>query len=90
MSENQSMAIDLNAIVKSKAGNKKIPAFAIKLLGKILHLDLINKYLVQGYEGVEFCDKCLDYLDVKLEVEGLENIDTTPATPLPQTIPSAA
>ena len=77
MSENQSMAIDLNAIVKSKAGNKKIPAFAIKLLGKILHLDLINKYLVQGYEGVEFCDKCLDYLDVKLEVEGLENIDTS-------------
>ncbi len=71
------MAIDLNAIVKSKAGNKKIPAFAIKLLGKILHLDLINKYLVQGYEGVEFCDKCLDYLDVKLEVEGLENIDTS-------------
>ncbi|MBQ1904929.1 MAG: 1-acyl-sn-glycerol-3-phosphate acyltransferase [Bacteroidales bacterium] len=77
MSENQSMAIDLNAIVKSKAGKKKIPAFAIKLLGKILHLDLINKYLVQGYEGVEFCDKCLDYLDVKLEVEGLENIDTS-------------
>ncbi|MBQ9878750.1 MAG: 1-acyl-sn-glycerol-3-phosphate acyltransferase [Bacteroidales bacterium] len=77
MSENQSMAIDLDAIVKSKAGNKKIPAFAISLLKRIIHLDKINAFLVQGYEGVEFCEKTLDYIDVKVNVEGLENLDTS-------------
>ena len=77
MSQNQSMAIDIASIVKSKAGNKKIPGFAIKLLEKIIHVDKINKYLVEGYEGVEFCEKCLDYLDVKIRVKGLENLDTS-------------
>ena len=77
MPENKSMAIDIDAIVKSKAGNKKIPAFAIRLLKRIIHVDKINKFLVLGYEGVEFCEKCLDYLDVKVKAEGLENLDTS-------------
>ena len=77
MPYNPSMAIDIDAIVKSKAGKKKIPAFAVRLLKKIIHVDQINKYLVQGYEGVEFCEKCLDYLDVRIRVEGLENLDTS-------------
>ena len=77
MPYNPSMAIDIDAIVKSKAGKKKIPAFAVMLLKKIIHVDQINKYLVQGYEGVEFCEKCLDYLDVRIRVEGLENLDTS-------------
>lgn len=77
MPQNPSMAIDIDAIVKSKAGKKKIPAFAVRLLKKIIHVDRINDYLVQGYEGVEFCEKCLDYLDVRIRVEGLENLDTS-------------
>lgn len=65
--------IDLDVIVRKRAGNK-IPQFLINFLKKLIHQDFINGYLVQGYEGVEFCVNAMKYLDVEIEVEGWENI----------------
>lgn len=77
MSEDKSMAIDLDAIIKAKLPDRKIPRFVVNLLKKIVHIDFLNEFLERGYSGVEFCRECLGYLDVKVEVEGLENLDTS-------------
>lgn len=76
MSERTVTLIDVEQIVRSRAGKKAkyIPRFVINWLKRLIHQDFINEYLKEGYVGVEFCENCLRYLDVKVEVEGLENI----------------
>ena len=66
----------MDAIVRSRAGKKAryIPGFVLGFLKKLVHQSFINGFLEKGYTGVEFCGNCLDYLDVKVVVEGLENI----------------
>ncbi len=65
--------IDLDQIVRSRFG-EKVPQFFINFMKKFIHQDFVNNFLKEGYVGVEFCEKTLDYLNVKIEVEGLENI----------------
>ena len=72
-------AIDVEKIVASRAKGK-VPRFLVNGLKKLVHQDFLNVYLTEGYEGVEFCEKCLEYLDVTLEVEGLERLDTSGAS----------
>lgn len=74
MSENTSLAVDLDKIVKSRA-KKPVPQFLINWLKRFIHQDFINGYLTQGYEGVEFCEHCIEYLKVNVEISGLENLD---------------
>ncbi len=76
MTESTIQRIDLDAIVRSRAGKKAryIPGFVLGFLKKLIHQSFINGFLEKGYTGVEFCGNCLDYLDVKVVVEGLENI----------------
>lgn len=59
-----------------RAGNKAkfIPKFLVNWLKRTIHQDFINEYLRRGYVGVDFCEHCLEYLDVKVEVEGMEHI----------------
>lgn len=67
--------IDLNSIIASKfKGKKQLPRFVVNLLKRLIHQDLINEVLSRGYDGVEFCEDTLQYLDIKIEVEGLENV----------------
>lgn len=76
MPDNTLTLIDLDKVVRERAGSKAkfIPGFLIEWLKRIVHQDFINEYLKQGYVGVDFCEHCLEYLDVKVEVEGLEHI----------------
>ena len=67
-------AIDIGKIVRERTG-KDIPRFLVRWMERFIHQDFINGFLTQGYEGTEFCRKCLEYLDVKIEVKGLENIE---------------
>jgi len=76
------MLIDLDAILANKFPNKKFPKWFVNRMKKFIHQDFMNDFFKYGYEGVEFCTKCLEYLDVKLEVEGLENLDRLPADTL--------
>ncbi len=76
MSERQPQVLDIEQIIRAKAGKKaeRIPKFLINWFKKFIHIDFINTYLKEGYVGVEFCENCLKYLGVELEIEGLENL----------------
>ena len=71
------MAIDIEAILNEKLGKKArlVPKFVVRWFKNFIHQDFINEYLVRGRVGVDFCAGCLDYLGVKVEVEGLENLE---------------
>lgn len=76
MPDNTVTLIDLDKIVRDRAGSKAkyIPGFLINWLKRIVHQDFINEYLKRGYVGVDFCEHCMEYLDVKVDVEGLEHV----------------
>lgn len=76
MSERQPQVLDLEKIIRSRAGSKSkyIPQFLIRWIKNLVHEDFINGFLKEGYVGVEFCEKSLDYLGVEIEVKGLENL----------------
>ena len=72
------LRIDLEKIVESRAGKGRVPGFVIRWGKKLIHQDFINAFLEQGYQGVEFCEKCLDYLGVDVQVEGMERLEGFP------------
>lgn len=71
---NEDMTINLEGLLASKFPGKEFPKWAIKALKRFLRVDFINKFLALGYTGTEFCTHCIEYLDVKLDVKGIENI----------------
>jgi putative hemolysin len=76
MPERQPQILDIEQVIKSKAGKKakRIPKFLIRWFKKFIHIDFINDFLKEGYVGVEFCENAVRYLGVELEVNGLENL----------------
>lgn len=76
MPEKAVTLIDLDRIVRSRAGTKAkyIPHFVVNGLKRLIHQDFINAYLKEGYTGVEFCENALRYLDVTVKIEGLEHV----------------
>lgn len=76
MNERQPQILDLEKVIRSRAGKKAkyIPQFLINWFKKFAHQDFINGYLKEGYMGVEFCENCLKYLGITVEVDGLENL----------------
>jgi len=69
-----SRTIDLDKLVADKFGGKKLPRPVIGFLKRFFHIDFLNDFFAKGYDGIEFCTETVKALDVKLEVEGLENI----------------
>lgn len=78
MSDNSVFLIDIDKILKDKAGKKarRIPRFLVSYLKRIVHQEEINSFLtsVADKTGVDFLEACMEYLDIRLEVEGLENL----------------
>lgn len=76
MNERQPQVLDIEEVIKNKAGKKAdlIPKFLINWFKKFMNLDRINKFLANGYVGVEFCEKCINELGVNLEIDGIENL----------------
>lgn len=75
--EKQEFLIDIDKILKDKAGSeaKYIPGFVISWLKKILHQDEVNNYLTgraKGKVGMDFLDECVSYLEMALHVRGLD------------------
>ena len=70
--------IDIDEILRSKAGPKakRIPRFIVAWLKRRLHQDQVNDFLriIGDKEGVPWLKGCLDFLDTKVEVKGLENL----------------
>jgi putative hemolysin len=62
---------------KSKKAYKFTPRFIIAYLKRIVHQDYINGFLKEqeGILGLDFVRALLDEFEIKLNVQGLENID---------------
>jgi putative hemolysin len=79
MADDAFFTIDIDGILRSKAPKqyKFIPRFLVSYLKKIIHQDEINDFLIndaKGKTGVEFLETCMEYLDVKIDVRGEENL----------------
>ena len=69
---NSGSTIDLDALLRSKF--PRIPRWAVRLLGRILHIDYYNAFFSKGFEGMDFLSEALKYLDIKIETEGLDRL----------------
>lgn len=78
MADDSIFLIDIDKILRDKAGKKAkwVPGFVVSYLKHIVHQDEINEFLkrVPDKKGVEFLDECMKYLDVTLDVKGMENL----------------
>ena len=96
MDQSKIFKIDLDEIVRSKAGDKarRVPRFVISWLKRKIHQDEINEFLERegDKQGVPWLNDCVEFLDMKLDVQGMENLPaptTAASTPSSATIPSA-
>lgn len=78
MLETTERTIDLDKIIHEKMGAKAkyVPAIAVRWLKHIIHQDEVNKFLWESRDkkGTEWLEECTRYLDMTLEIEGLENL----------------
>lgn len=70
--------IDIDKILRDKMGAKAkfVPSFAVNWLKRILHEDEVNQFLWDSRDlsGTEWLTECVRYLDMTLQIEGLENL----------------
>lgn len=78
MTDDSLFLIDIDKILQTKAPGqcKYIPKFFISYLKRIVHQEELNVFLNDSREkvGVDFLEACLEFLDAKIEVKGLEDI----------------
>ncbi|MCM1312500.1 MAG: glycerol acyltransferase [Bacteroides sp.] len=77
--EKQEFLIDIDQILKDKAGSKAkyVPGFVVSWLKKILHQNEVNSFLTgraKGKVGIDFLDECVSYLEMELHVQGLDKL----------------
>lgn len=70
--------LDLNEAIKKSDSKllKKMPAFIINLMKKMIHQDEINLFLNETAElkGIEFHNEIIKRLNLKIDITGLENL----------------
>lgn len=78
MADDSLFLIDIDRILREKAPKryKYIPRFLVSYLKRIIHQEEINVFLEDAKDqvGVDFLKASLDFLDTKIEVQGLENL----------------
>ncbi len=78
----ESQLIDIESIITSKNKKllKRIPGFLISYLKRIVHQDEINEFLIrnQNCTPLEFIDKVLELVEVKIKTKGLNNLPKDP------------
>jgi putative hemolysin len=71
--------IDVERIIASKSERtlKYLPRFVIAYLKRIVHQDYINEFLLKNRDvlGLDFVRAALEEFDIKIKVEGIEQID---------------
>lgn len=81
MTDDSIFLIDIEKILKTKAGKKYkyIPRFVVSYLKRIVHQDELNVFLKDSKNkvGVDFLEACMEFLDAKVEIKGLENLPET-------------
>lgn len=70
--------IDIDQLIKEKNPRlyKWIPGFLLRYLKKTIHQEEVNTVILdnEGHDGYEFALNVLNRLNIRVEVEGLENI----------------
>lgn len=70
--------IDIDKILAAKMGAKAryVPRFLVNYLKRIIHQDWLNSFILreEGVVGVRWMEDCMKYLDLKIKVEGRENL----------------
>ena len=70
--------IDIEKILESKVGSKVglLPGFAVSWLKRILHEDEVNRFMWESrhLSGTEWLTECVRYLDMTLQIDGIENL----------------
>lgn len=78
MSEEIEKVIDIEKILAGKMGSKArfVPGFAVNWLKKIAHEDEVNRFLWESRDvrGTEWLARCVDYLQMRLTIEGMDNL----------------
>lgn len=69
------LKINLRKIIRNRAG-KFIPGFIIAPLERLIHQRELNEVLEAGYPhtGWQFAEDALNYFNISVDVEGMENI----------------
>ncbi len=70
--------IDIHKLIKASNSNflKSLPVFIVDLIKIIIRQNEINRILsvYADYEGVYFLPKIVSELNIKVEIEGLQNL----------------
>ena len=68
--------LNIDEVLGPKAA-KKTPGIVKWFLKRRLHVDQINNFIMtaEHYNGVEFFDDALKFLDISYRIRGEENID---------------
>lgn len=78
MNEDFRKTIDLDAVLRGKMGAKAkwVPRFVVNWLKKTIHEDEVNCFLWESRDkvGVDWLEECVRYLDMTLNIEGMENL----------------
>lgn len=78
MKEESIFLIDVDRIIEEKAGEKAkyIPGILRRYLKHIVHQEELNEFLIESKDkvGVDFLEACMGFLDVKVDVQGKENL----------------
>lgn len=78
MKEIAEKTIDIEQILRGKMGAKAkfVPGFLVNWLKRIVHEDEVNRFLWESRHltGTEWLEECVRYLDMTLELEGVENL----------------
>lgn len=73
--------IDISKIIRDSDSNfmKKLPGFVINLLKKLIREKEMNRILekYQDLEGLPFLERMIEEFDLKLQIEGKENLPDT-------------
>ena len=76
--KNKARLIDIETVFASKNARllKRIPPFLIRYLKRIIHQEEINEFLTrnEGVEGFEFVNRVVEFMDIKLETIGAEDV----------------
>lgn len=80
MADKRPLEINVDKILSDKAGKKAryVPRPVVKWLKHILHQEEINDFLSanRDLEGVDWLEAVIKYLDVTIDVKGLDNLPT--------------
>ena len=78
MAQSEKKLIDINRIIKDKAGSKAryVPQFLIDKLRNIIHEDEVNAFMkeTEGMEGVAWLKRCVKFLEMDVIIVGQENL----------------